>query len=72
MLAPFKNLFQLFPVIHVLKFHLLYRSAGHDQSVKAAVADLIKGFIKALQVFGGSILGSMGAGVQQNNIHLKR
>ncbi|MNC60451.1 hypothetical protein D3C75_1103300 [compost metagenome] len=70
--APFKYFFQLFPVIHVLKFHLLYRCTGDNQSVQAAVTDFVKRFIEALQMLRRSIFGGMRARMQKDHIHLER
>ena len=46
--APIHDGAQLFPVVHLLKGHVLHRSACDDHTVEAFVPKLVEGFIESL------------------------
>ena len=70
-LAPLHDLAQLRPVVHFLEGHLLHRRAGDDHAVEFAVLDLIKGLVEGQQVLLGDVLGLVGGGVHQFQLHLQ-
>ena len=50
--APVHDLHQLLPVIHFLKLHLLHRRSGDDKPVIVMDLNLVKGYIKFVQMAG--------------------
>ena len=50
--APVHDLHQLLPVIHFLKLHLLHRRSGDDKPVIVMALNLVKGYIKFVQMAG--------------------
>jgi len=60
------------PVAHVLELEVLHRRAGNDKPVKPLALDLVKGLIEGPEVFHRRVLGGVGRGLQQHDLHLQR
>ncbi len=57
--------------MNVFKIDKSQWGPGDDQSIVAMCPDLVKGFVKGLEVFDGRILGSMVFGMYQFNLDLQ-
>ena len=71
-LRPFHDLAKFVPVLHFLKFEVLHRRAGDDETVEALVFYVLEGLVEGEQVFGADVFRLVGAGVQKGELHLQR
>ena len=71
-LRPIHDLREFLPIIHFLERHLLHGRAGDDETVEFFVLDLIEGGVVIQQMFRVCVLGFVGGGVQECDLHLKR
>ena len=70
-LAPFHDLAQFRPIIHLLKFHQFHRRTGDDHAVKLPVLQFIEGLIECQQMLLRNILGLMGGHMHQFKMDLQ-
>ena len=69
-LAPFHNFAQLRPILNLLKRQLFNRRAGYYHTVKCAVANILKGFVKRKKVFCRGVFGNMAFCMQKFKVNL--
>ena len=70
-LGPFKDLGQLFPVVHFLKVHLFDRRPRHNQAVIVIILDILKSLVKTLHMLGRCIFRLMARHIEEIYIDLQ-
>ena len=63
--APVHQFHQFVPVIHFLKFQMLHRCSGDDQSVKGLVLHIVEGLIEGQHMLVGGVLELTVAGCDE-------
>ena len=68
---PLENIFELVPVIHILKRHHFHRRAGYDQPVELEVFYIVKRLVKTHQMLDGGVLCLVASGLEKFRFHLQ-